>query len=153
MSKCFRIRIETVYTFCGVYWPKKKGYFLRWLFMNYILCFLAKYTKELKTAFFCMLYFLPFPDSRKACAFTVRIIGKSPSSSTANSLNCFKTQPWNLAKLSSYQDVKSCTPMSLSLTLFLQLTHPEQDDVRPGHNLLFLDSFYVLSSLSSQPNY
>lgn len=97
-----------------------------------------------------MLYFLPFPDSWKVCAFTVRIIGKSPSASTANSLNCFKTQPRNLAKLSSYRDVKSCTPVRLSPTLFLQLTHPEQDDARPAitfHSQILFTSWKV-----SRPN-
>lgn len=137
--------------FCELCWPERKNHFLRWLIMDYILCLLVHL--RITFFFFCMLYFPPFPDAWKVCAFTVSITGKRPSSSPANSLNCFKTHLWNLAKLSSYKDAKSCTPMSLSRSRFLQLTQPEQDDVRLCHNLSLLDSFYLSRSLSSQTNY
>lgn len=50
--------------------------------MDHIRCFLVHLRiKNYFYFFFCMLYFLPFPDSRKVCVFTVSIIGKHPSSS------------------------------------------------------------------------
>lgn len=130
--------------FCGISWLERQDNFCRQLLL------LGQVHQRIKNH---SLFSSTISWLIQECAFTIKIIGKSPSSPTASPLTALRHNHRIWQSSPATKTLKAAAPLSLSPTLFLQLTYPEQGDVRPCHNLSFLDSFCFLRSLSSQSNY